>query len=950
LHEPTGAKNEAPSRRARRILLALRVVLSPLWLPFWGLLRLLEAVAGTAHYVVVERSLEPLLGRPIRLSAGQLAVAHVPMVLVSPLFVAGHVVLGYVRFWFRFHKALGRWQTRSGSDLACLAAGLVFSWAGLLLFASIANGRWAPDDLLALFLGFLPEYGSVGLPFLPEHLTGWWLAAAFLLRWALLPILPFWYIFQACMLGPVLWYTFADYLAVRPLPAHLPLCPLWGVLVLAGVLWFVFPLVHRLVAMGPAWRWGLYAARVAAALLAARVAPSARPFDELVFVLVLGLVGLAGCMLVGWVISSRNVAVRQLQVFLSLRFLSQRRIAFFAVFAVTLCTAMVLIVVSVMGGFLDMVRERSRGLLGDLVMDNYSLQGFPYYQEFIDEELKKMQAADGRPLVVEATPVLYSYGVLRFLETSVTKPVRIVGIRLEETYRVNDFLNSLYYEKYYPGTTRLGRQKQPVWGWDEQLMPRLPDELEKALARAWTRLGSGQVPAEFERAKGMPFPGPGNYASPAYEFFAALHGFGERIVSVAEAIEQASVGPQRDALRQAVEHDLGVLARQGSELLRRARRPQWRSWRETLAGPMDACLSRLREAQDLFARGRVPETAGRLKDAQAALEPSMALLASLIEPGYFGPELPGLIIGREIIADRDESGRYTRHYARGEKVQLVVAPFTRGGALAGGQPLSLVMRYVDDSRTGVYEIDSMCVYGDFAYLQEMLGMGRIERADGSGFTPPRASQIQIRLRSGVDPWEARDAVQDRWDRFVQVRAEQADPIDARLLRYVRVETWEQKQRQFIAAVEKEKVLVTVLFGVISVVAIFLVLCIFYMIVIEKTRDIGIIKSIGGAPAGVAMIFLAYGAAIGVVGSAFGTLFGWLFVRDINRIQDWLASLNPNLRVWSREVYVFDYIPSTIKLTDVVVIVTAAILGCVLGAVIPAVRAARMRPVDALRYE
>ncbi len=80
------------------------------------------------------------------------------------------------------------------------------------------------------------------------------------------------------------------------------------------------------------------------------------------------------------------------------------------------------------------------------------------------------------------------------------------------------------------------------------------------------------------------------------------------------------------------------------------------------------------------------------------------------------------------------------------------------------------------------------------------------------------------------------------------------------------------------------------------------------------------------------------------------MFGWLFVRDINRIQDWLASLNPNLRVWSREVYVFDYIPNTIKITDVVVIVAVAILGCILGAVIPAIRAARMNPVDSLRYE
>ena len=73
------------------------------------------------------------------------------------------------------------------------------------------------------------------------------------------------------------------------------------------------------------------------------------------------------------------------KLFLCLRYLRRRRIAFFAVAAVCLCVAMVLIVFSVMDGFLQMVRDRSRGMLGDLIMENGALQGFPFYQEFIDE-------------------------------------------------------------------------------------------------------------------------------------------------------------------------------------------------------------------------------------------------------------------------------------------------------------------------------------------------------------------------------------------------------------------------------------------------------------------------------------------------------------------------------------------------------------------------------------
>src|SRR6478752_403941 len=115
------------------------------------------------------------------------------------------------------------------------------------------------------------------------------------------------------------------------------------------------------------------------------------------------------------------------KLFLCLRYLRKRRIAFFAIAAVCLCVAMVLIVVSVMSGFLQMVSQ-----------------------------------------VSEATPVIISYGVLRFLESKITKPVQIVGIRLDETYRVNEFKSGLFYEKYYPGSTSFADQQVPGYGLDQQ--------------------------------------------------------------------------------------------------------------------------------------------------------------------------------------------------------------------------------------------------------------------------------------------------------------------------------------------------------------------------------------------------------------------------------------------------------------------------------------------------
>jgi lipoprotein-releasing system permease protein len=158
------------------------------------------------------------------------------------------------------------------------------------------------------------------------------------------------------------------------------------------------------------------------------------------------------------------------------------------------------------------------------------------------------------------------------------------------------------------------------------------------------------------------------------------------------------------------------------------------------------------------------------------------------------------------------------------------------------------------------------------------------------------------------------------------------------------------QQKYIQAIEKEEVLVMIMFGVVSLVAVFLILCIFYMIVQEKTRDVGIIKSVGGSTEGVAAVFLVYGGAIGLVGALLGSLLGTTFVDHINEIQDWLARINPEWRVWSPETYSFDKIPSAWKTWDVVWICILSIFASILGAAFPATRAGRTWPVESLRYE
>src|SRR5205814_7358470 len=122
-------------------------------------------------------------------------------------------------------------------------------------------------------------------------------------------------------------------------------------------------------------------------------------------------------------------------------------------------------------------------------------------------------------------------------------------------------------------------------------------------------------------------------------------------------------------------------------------------------------------------------------------------------------------------------------------------------------------------------------------------------------------QKMAEIVSAVKSRNIPEGVQSAWDPF---------PIE--------VQTWKEVHEDFIHAVEKEKGLVTILFGLISIVAVFLIFCIFYMIVVEKTRDIGIIKSVGATSGGIAASVLGHGMASGIVGGFLGLGAGWLIVQ------------------------------------------------------------------------
>jgi len=349
-------------------------------------------------------------------------------------------------------------------------------------------------------------------------------------------------------------------------------------------------------------------------------------------------------------------------------------------------------------------------------------------------------------------------------------------------------------------------------------------------------------------------------------------------------------------------------------------------------------------------------------------------------PGWQGKPLQGAILGTDLCADRLKTGGYDRYCKRGETLALAVVPFSdKTGFEEGTGMEKLPLRYVDDCRTGVYDIDSMSVYVDFDLLQRNVNMVAYVPHDeelndqattkpdeptsrpASAEVPPRTTQVQIKLKPGINTrgkvYATRARVKAIWDDVSSERMAAlngAPQVQSRIggaVRWVKIQTWEEKQARYIGAVEKEKYLVTILFALISVVAVFLVGVIFHMIVQQKTRDIGIIKSVGATSFGVAGIFLSYAAAVGIVGGAAGTCLGTLIVWHINDIQTALIwAFGPSAQVWNPEVYAFDTIPNHVKSLEAAWIYGIAILASIAGSMIAAWKASRVWPVESLRYE
>ena len=149
--------------------------------------------------------------------------------------------------------------------------------------------------------------------------------------------------------------------------------------------------------------------------------------------------------------------------------------------------------------------------------------------------------------------------------------------------------------------------------------------------------------------------------------------------------------------------------------------------------------------------------------------------------------------------------------------------------------------------------------------------------------------------------------------------------------------------------ELETGILNILLFLIIAVAGFGILAIFYMIVVEKTRDIGILKALGASRQGIMSIFLGYGLALGIVGSGVGVLLGLTFVYYINQIESGITWLLGR-KVFDETSYYFPEIPTAVNQLTVAWVALGAVGIAVMASILPARRAAKLHPVQALRYE
>jgi lipoprotein-releasing system permease protein len=265
-----------------------------------------------------------------------------------------------------------------------------------------------------------------------------------------------------------------------------------------------------------------------------------------------------------------------------------------------------------------------------------------------------------------------------------------------------------------------------------------------------------------------------------------------------------------------------------------------------------------------------------------------------------GRALPGIVLGRELA--------HSLRVFVGDQLN-VVSPLGDLGP-AGPQPKSRAFRVAGIFFSGMYEYDSKLAYIDLGEGQRFMGTDtvtglevKVENVDAA-----RAVLDRVVFALGGWPYRARD--------------------------------WGELNRSLFAALQQEKVVMAVILLFIVMVATFTILATLIMMVLEKRREIAVLKSMGAGMPSIMKIFVTEGVVIGGVGAFFGLVLGLGTCLLIDKVG---IPLNP-------EIYYINNLPVVIDGSQLTLVTLAALVLSYLATLIPATKAARLHPVDGLRSE